>query len=1427
MSAGLPESSTAVASSSTAIQQRPPLVASGPARASSVKPSVVRDRGSDGRRTPLRTAPTTSFPALASPVALTHNAGPNRSLSVRSQISEGNTTDMSSPSPSLSGAARMSRGWEETSTPSLGRSGSSASASTTPTSPEEEPAVPAVPMSYKGKQVERNQRGRVQGGAERPSHLEYDAPMTDALRWQAPAQPVEKSRRSAPPEAATFDGRETAQPSIPPSRPSFRSALSQGSKYLRPSSLFPTTPPRPGRSSRTTSSVASSSSSTFRERPQEEESALPDSSPSKGDVSAPPVTPPRPRSPFLLRRKSKSKSNLRSSDDLPPPLPEDAASRASSSLAAPLLALQPNEGTRHSRKHLTTDALTMSRVDREVPAPSQRSSSMMASWVSVDEETSGDQASIQGRASTTADITASSSGDTTESSRPSSRPKRPSFVNYRSKSVTNLLSFGSSAGDSEGPSARARGRDGLLLPPLMDSPDEFCSTIPLPTVETIEQPLEVNKQPASSRRSSSRWTDRLPRILGNKLSSHPSVVASHEAEQPEVCVPSSSSQTARIAPNAVADSASPLKSIDTENIRASSKSLSSGLPRQRKSSTTSSGSRQTPLSPEMAQLWLAADERGGDQQTRLQNPAEGKEEEQVMKAAAVDDELAEPATPSRRRSRANSLSRALSIMFDPRPPLEEAAPELPQDTQVASSSKVRASSSQRKSGETKRQVSNEQGRRASVSHKPSNLSSGSGGSKTIKAKSSAGSSTSTGSRSTPEKAGLPRVRKKSPTPLRSSSGASARSIDKPKARDAECVAKTPLDSATSVGLASGGTQSIEAIDPAATPKRRQTTVEHSSRRPNLGTLAGSSSPVGQDGTTLRQRRTQSLSITPQRERLPDKKGKRSSTASRLTGFQEEMSKAIVGPSGDAESSTMTSKPHLQMHDLSDQAFLEVLTAARRHHQEKTALQQEEEDKLQRLTELGMGPAARRATMDRPITAGLAGTRTSTGERRSTGAIKRSSSADGRLNDTKDSDVDISGPLAHSSSERALGVGEPLSPVIAFIGANAANSDEEWAREVKACFIIRELLDTEQSYARHLESLLVAVRKRATVGGVTRSAPPSGVSSFASTTRSKSITGASGGSQQSNSPTAAGGLDRSLPLLRSLLPQLLAVSRSLASRIDSNATPAGVGSAFSLLADQLETTFVAWSSAANEIMSGLRASQGSKSKAKERLVLTPTLDTDVSVFRTATAQQRRDSSGSQRRPSLTESNRQSRVASSSRSPSIHEEASVDESASVPPRSTNLSRSSSNWGIAAYNTTKSKVTAAMTSSSSSSSIISASSSSTTLAASTSRRRMSASPSAQDLPPIPDSPSSGPSGSKSNRLSVKPKTPAPTPQQQQRPKTLTALDVAIMPMQRVPRYLLLLAALESNVPDRSVNHARVVKSLETMRAIAKKCDEAARMR
>ena len=130
------------------------------------------------------------------------------------------------------------------------------------------------------------------------------------------------------------------------------------------------------------------------------------------------------------------------------------------------------------------------------------------------------------------------------------------------------------------------------------------------------------------------------------------------------------------------------------------------------------------------------------------------------------------------------------------------------------------------------------------------------------------------------------------------------------------------------------------------------------------------------------------------------------------------------------------------------------------------------------------------------------------------------------------------------------------------------------------------MQTERSFARYLEGLMQAVRRLS----------------------NPQIASAKKGRRMSVEVVATHILS-----LRTLLPQLIALSRALTSRIDKDPTAAGVGAAFRVVAPQLEATFVGWSFTIADIMNGLRVAEAPKSKNKDRIGLvyvTPETSRDV-------------------------------------------------------------------------------------------------------------------------------------------------------------------------------------------------------------------------
>lgn len=154
------------------------------------------------------------------------------------------------------------------------------------------------------------------------------------------------------------------------------------------------------------------------------------------------------------------------------------------------------------------------------------------------------------------------------------------------------------------------------------------------------------------------------------------------------------------------------------------------------------------------------------------------------------------------------------------------------------------------------------------------------------------------------------------------------------------------------------------------------------------------------------------------------------------------------------------------------------------------------------------------------------------------------------------------------------------------------NDADWKKEVKGLFLIRELVQTERSYARHLESLLIVVLKwTGTTNTSTRMQTNVLMPSHPSSSTLR---------LPSNAPPPH------LITLRKMLPQLISISRALVYRIEESPSSVGVAHAFIVIRDQLEEVHVAWSGVVGVTLRALRATEASKSKAKGRLGLVPVL-----------------------------------------------------------------------------------------------------------------------------------------------------------------------------------------------------------------------------
>lgn len=196
-------------------------------------------------------------------------------------------------------------------------------------------------------------------------------------------------------------------------------------------------------------------------------------------------------------------------------------------------------------------------------------------------------------------------------------------------------------------------------------------------------------------------------------------------------------------------------------------------------------------------------------------------------------------------------------------------------------------------------------------------------------------------------------------------------------------------------------------------------------------------------------------------------------------------------------------------------------------------------------------------------------------------------ADGASDGASDDEASIDESIANE-----LGIGHATGNA----PGKPFTNDADWKKEVKALFLIRELVQTERSYARHLESLLIVVLKWT---GTT-------------STSTRMQTNVLMPSQQQQPAPASVRLPSNAPpphllTLRKMLPQLISISRALVYRIEESPSSVGVAHAFLVIRDQLEEVHVAWSGVVGATLRALRATEASKSKSKGRLGLVPVLD----------------------------------------------------------------------------------------------------------------------------------------------------------------------------------------------------------------------------
>jgi hypothetical protein len=388
------------------------------------------------------------------------------------------------------------------------------------------------------------------------------------------------------------------------------------------------------------------------------------------------------------------------------------------------------------------------------------------------------------------------------------------------------------------------------------------------------------------------------------------------------------------------------------------------------------------------------------------------------------------------------------------------------------------------------------------------------------------------------------------------------------------------------------------------------------------------------------------------------------------------------------------------------------------------------------------------------------------------------------------------------------------------------NDDDWKREVKALFIIRELVLTEKSYARHLEALLQAVCILYPYSSVVVA------SSRTNGTVSRS-------SKSTHVPLH-------IALMQKLLPQLIALSHTLSTQIDEDPTAAGVGAAFRLVGHEMESIFVAWSSVVQDIMSALRHNEKSKSKGKDRLGLI-SLDTteqsnkdvqqgELKAFHSSPGPVK---SALNSRKSLT-LHRDTLHLKHSLTPSFTPFASdslTKNRLSVTTRRDSFHSSQSHSFTA---TLRAKATG--TNEASKKRIEVSTEYSTTTQGQTRKRRGSESTvSRYQSTPVtgevnkgeatiwdPDTLHVKSSLVHSTSTTATPThstTPSSTPSLVISKNRLGPLDIAIMPTQRIPRYLLLLRDLNSNTPPQSLSHVRLQRSLDFVKKIASSCDRASK--
>lgn len=541
--------------------------------------------------------------------------------------------------------------------------------------------------------------------------------------------------------------------------------------------------------------------------------------------------------------------------------------------------------------------------------------------------------------------------------------------------------------------------------------------------------------------------------------------------------------------------------------------------------------------------------------------------------------------------------------------------------------------------------------------------------------------------------------------------------------------------------------------------------------------------------------------------------------------------SALGMRADLEYGTRTrsrnraNQPTLSIVD--DKEFLQALEQVRKDNQDRIQRQREEETKIEQMARLGMATGKKRKQANgendnvnvRKTNASphLEGSSHPLPQRR------RPVSADGRLGQnvprTPEDDTKLSiSPLSSGLSESVR------SPLEAGVGKASGKlrdgaflNDDDWKKEVKALFVIRELVLTERSYVDHLEALLSAVRSSHTNQPIKRSTTPSLMMSPSNALRSQSV-------QPSH-----------YAHMRNLLPQLIALSRTLANRIDENPTAAGVGAAFRLVGEQMEATFLAWSGVAKEILDALRATENGKGKSKDRIGL-------ISVSKAGVPADAAKSHSEVRSGFASVPISPVQRSKATRSSSSTVRGDLQPYETVTPLSTTVVDSPTlisvpkdelEWsrsGSEARQKAKRRSTLSSLPPSLGTSLRTKSQ-----GADNSASLRTSSSAAQDMGHPTASNSYKPRRRIASQSSTDLDVTAGTMTESESPvsstvssthvKKLTAMDIAIMPTQRLLRYLLLLRDLHGNTPPQSLSYVRLQRSLDFVQDIAIRCDHASK--